>query len=120
VVVRYAHTLNAFTSLNLTKLDVLDDLDEVKIAVAYTLDGERLPIGSYPSTLEDLSRVQVVYETLPGWKTSTRGVRRFRALPPAAQAYVQRLEAVTGCPIAWVGTGPGRHEMIPRGFTHEG
>jgi hypothetical protein len=57
VVVRYAHTLNSFTSLNLTKLDVLDELEEVKIGIAYSLDGEMLPAGSYPSTLEDLSRV---------------------------------------------------------------
>lgn len=116
VVVRYAHTLNSFSSLNLTKLDVLDALPEVKIGVGYTLDGALLPAGSYPSTLEDLSRVDVVYETLPGWQSSTEGVTSFKVLPKQAQAYIRRLEEVCGVPVAWVGTGPGREAMITRGF----
>ena len=119
VVVRYSHTLNSFTSLNITKLDVLDALEEVRIGVAYRLDGELLPPGAFPSTLEDLARVEVVYETMPGWKCSTAGMRRFKDLPPQAQAYVLRLEAVCGVPVAWIGTGVGRHDMITRGFSVE-
>ena len=118
VVVRYAHTLNRFTSLNLTKLDVLDELESVSIGVAYKLDGALLPAGSYPSTLEDLSRVEVVYETLPGWRTPTKGITSWRALPPAARAYIKRLEEVTGVDVAWVGTGPKRSDMITRGFKY--
>ena len=117
VVVRYAHALNGFTSLNLTKLDVLDALPEVKIAVGYRLRGVPLAPGAFPALLEDLSAVEVDYETLPGWQSSTRGVTDFRALPRRAQDYVRRIEALVGAPVAYIGTGPGRHEMIQRGFS---
>ena len=116
VVVRYAHALNGFTSLNLTKLDVLDDVEEIKIGVGYKLDGILLPDGAFPAMLEDLSRVEVIYESLPGWRSRTCGITTFSALPPRAQTYVRRLEAVCGVPIAWVGTGAGRSDMITRGF----
>eukprot|EP00940_MAST-03C_sp_MAST-3C-sp2_P002522 g2522.t1 len=112
VVVQYAHRLNGYRSLNLTKLDVLDDLDEVRIGVAYALDGERLPFGVMPSTLEDLERVEVIYETLPGWKTSIAECRTFADLPKEAQAYVRRVEELAGgVPVSWVGVGAGREDM---------
>ena len=114
--VRYAHALNGFTALNLTKLDVLVGQPSVKIAVGYTLRGEPVPRSAFPALLEDLSAVEVQYETLPGWQASTRGVTSFRALPRAAQEYVRRIEELTGVPVAYIGTGPGRHEMILRGF----
>lgn len=60
----------------------------------------------------------MVYETLPGWRKSTRGITKWNALPKEARAYITRLEEVTGVPVAWIGTGPGRHEMVTRGFTH--
>jgi len=66
VVLRYSHAVNGYSALNVTKLDVLDSLPEVKIGVAYALDGKTLPEGAFPSRLEDLARVQVVYETMPG------------------------------------------------------
>lgn len=116
VVVRYAHALNGFTSLNLTKLDVLDELETVKIARNYKLRGEVLPLGAFPATLEDLAAVEVEYEEMPGWRQSTRGITKFASLPPAARAYIKRLEELVDVPIAWIGTGPGRHEMITRGF----
>ena len=114
MVVRYANTLNAFTSLNLTKLDVLDDLDELRIGVGYKLNGQLLPPGSFPGLLEDLAEVEVVYETMPGWKTPTVGITEFAGLPPKARKYIQRLETLVGVPIAWVGTGPGREQMVRR------
>ncbi len=114
---RYAHALNGFTALNLTKLDVLDELETIKVAVAYSVGGERLPDFAFPGTLEHLAKVEVVYEELPGWRTSTRGVTKFAALPPAARAYIKRLEQLVGVPVAWIGTGPGSEEMIQRGFT---
>ena len=119
VVVRYAHALNGFTSLNLTKLDVLDDVEEIRVGVGYTLDGVPLAAGAFPAHLDDLARVVVQYETLPGWRSSTRGVTSFAALPPRAQAYVRRLEAIVGVPIAWIGTGAGRNDMVTRGFRHK-
>lgn len=104
----------------MTKLDVLDELETVSIGVAYRLDGALLPPGAFPATLEDLARVEVVYETLPGWRTSIRGVRTFRDLPPAAKAYLRRIEELVGVPVAWVGTGAGREDMVTRGFSFGG
>ena len=118
VVLRYAHMLNGFSSLNVTKLDVLDELDEIRIGVAYSVLGVKLAPGQMPSALEDLAAVEVEYETVKGWKTSTAGTRRFADLPPAAQSYVKRIEALVGVPVAWIGTGPGRLDMITRGFSY--
>jgi adenylosuccinate synthase len=114
VVVAYAHRLNGFTSLNITKLDCLDALDTLKIGVAYKVRGVVLPQGVMPSTLEDLSAVEVVYEEMPGWKCSTQGVTTFAGLPPAAQRYVRRIQKLTGVPVAWIGTGPDRSHMVRR------
>ena len=116
VVLRYAHMLNGFSSLNVTKLDVLDELPEIKIGVGYSVGGVALAPGQMPSALEDLANVEVQYETLKGWGVSTAGTRKFADLPPAARAYVRRIEQLVGVPVAWVGTGPGRLEMVTRGF----
>ena len=116
VVLRYAHMLNGFSSLNVTKLDVLDELKEIKIGVGYKVNGVALAPGQMPSALEDLAAVEVQYETLKGWGVSTAGTRKFADLPPAARAYVRRVEQLVGVPVSWVGTGPGRLEMVTRGF----
>ena len=104
--------INGFTALNLSKLDVLDDLDEIKIAVCYKLDGKNL--DSFPALLEDLERVEVEYETVPGWKTSFKEVRTWDALPENAKKYVLRLEELLGCPIKYVGIGQRRDQMLTR------
>ena len=119
VVVRYSHAINGFTALNLTKLDVLDELATIKIAVAYKLRGVTLPPQAFPALLEDLSAVEVEYETMPGWQTSTRGITTFAGLPKRAQAYIKRIERLTGVPVAYIGTGPGRDEMVTRGFSFD-
>ena len=75
--------MNGFTSLNLTKLDVLDSLDEIKIGVRYMHDGKEL--DSMPSSLQVLSQLVVEYETVPGWKQNLAQCRSFDDLPPAAQ-----------------------------------
>ena len=84
-VVQYGAMLNGYTSINMTKLDVLDDLEELKIGVAYKVDGKTLPPGSIPSTLAELEKVEVEYETLPGWKQSIAHCRDFSELPAEAQ-----------------------------------
>lgn len=118
--VSFAHSLNAFSSLNITKLDCLDDLETIKIATGYKLpNGNMLRKGSFPSTLEELAGVEVQYETLPGWRTSTRGITKFADLPSNAKAYIKAIEQHTGVPVAYIGTGPGREEMITRGFKLE-
>ncbi len=109
---KYSVRLNGFTALNLTKLDVLDDLDEIKIAVSYTLD--RKVLQSIPASLEDLARVEVQYETLPGWKTSLKDVTSWEALPENAKNYVLRLESLLGCPLKYIGVGQRRDQLLIR------
>jgi adenylosuccinate synthase len=109
VAMQYAQAINDFTSLNLTKLDVLSSFDEVKLGVAYKVDGEVLPF--FPASLEVLGKVEVVYETYPGWKCDITKAKSFEELPKEAQTYVRRIEELLECPIAWIGVGPGREAM---------
>lgn len=102
--------LNEYSSLCLTKLDVLSGLEELKIGVKYKLNNKELE--SFPGTLEDLKNVEVVYETMPGWKTDISKVREFGKLPKNAQKYVLRIEEILGVPIKWIGVGPGREDII--------
>ncbi|ODV90688.1 hypothetical protein CANCADRAFT_2418 [Tortispora caseinolytica NRRL Y-17796] len=110
VVVKYSHMINGYTSMNLTKLDVLDELEEVKVAVAYKYKGEEL--YTVPADLYDLEHVEVVYETLPGWKTSIAGIKSYEELPANAKKYIKFIEKYVGVPIKWIGTGPSRSSMI--------
>jgi adenylosuccinate synthase len=102
--------INGITGLCITKLDVLDGLDTVRVAVGYKVRGERrdlLPVGA-----DALSICAPVYEELPGWQESTEGVKSFEDLPKNAQAYLRRLEVLVGAPIAIISTGPERLETI--------
>ena len=110
VVVRRAAKLNGLTALAVTKLDVLDSLPELKLAVAYQLDGERL--GSFPPDVSALERVEPVYETMPGWETSTAEARALSDLPSPARAYLERIEELTGVPIRYVSVGMKRAQII--------
>lgn len=112
VAMRYTHKINNFATLNLTKLDVLSDLDEIKIGVAYKHNGKVL--DSYPSSLEVLNNITVEYETFPGWKSDISKIRFLEELPAACLKYVERIEELVGCPIGWVGVGPGREAMAVR------
>eukprot|EP00462_Mataza_sp_D1_P021011 CAMPEP_0175127390 /NCGR_PEP_ID=MMETSP0087-20121206/4361_1 /TAXON_ID=136419 /ORGANISM="Unknown Unknown, Strain D1" /LENGTH=481 /DNA_ID=CAMNT_0016409365 /DNA_START=21 /DNA_END=1466 /DNA_ORIENTATION=+ len=115
-VVNYSNLLNGYTSLNITKLDVLSDLPELKLGVSYSIDGKELPFGMMPSNLQDLAKVVVNYETLPGWQCDISNVTNFDDLPPQAKQYLARIEQITGVPVSWVGTGPGRDAMVTKGF----
>ena len=97
---RYSSSINHYTVLNLTKLDVLDTFPEIKVAVAYRLRGEEVP---FPDSAEDLQRVEPVYETLPGWMQSIQGVGTFAGLPENARRYVEFVEARVGVRIRWIG-----------------
>jgi adenylosuccinate synthase len=111
VVVRYAARINGLDALALTKLDVLDGMDELKICTGYRVDGQL--ITEVPATLAT-GAVEAVYDTMPGWKEPTRGARTYEELPAAAQAYVARLEEVCGLSCAIVSTGSDRDETIIR------
>ncbi|KAL7844484.1 hypothetical protein SRHO_G00230230 [Serrasalmus rhombeus] len=110
VLVRYAHMVNGFTAIALTKLDILDTLPEIKVGVAYTVDGKHLP--SFPANMDVLTKVSVTYETLPGWCCSTEGARNFDELPSQAQEYIRFIENVLQVPVKWVGVGKSRESMI--------
>ncbi|XP_055969715.1 adenylosuccinate synthetase isozyme 1 [Sorex fumeus] len=110
VILRYAHMVNGFTALALTKLDILDALDELKVGVSYKLNGKRIP--HFPANQEILQKVEVEYETLPGWKADTTGARKWADLPPQAQNYIRFVENHVGVAVKWVGVGKSRESMI--------
>jgi adenylosuccinate synthase len=110
VAVRYAVRVNGLDALALTKLDVLDDLDEISICTAYRYRGS--VVSEFPADLRVLAGSEPIYETMPGWKTSTRGARAFNDLPAAARAYIARLEELSLAPAAIVSTGSDRDETL--------
>jgi adenylosuccinate synthase len=110
--VRYAVRVNGLDALALTKLDVLDALDEIKVCVAYKFRGETL--DAFPADVAQLAACEPVYETLPGWSRPTKGARRFDDLPEAARRYIAYLEDVSGVPAAVISTGSARQDTILR------
>ncbi len=107
---RYAADINGFSSVALTKLDVLDALDEIKVCTGYRLDGR--DIESFPAVSQDLRRIEPVYAKLPGWKTSTEGITEMDRLPEAARNYIEFLSREIGVEIGMVSTGPERDQTI--------
>ncbi|MDT7603923.1 MAG: adenylosuccinate synthase [Acidobacteriota bacterium] len=107
---RYAAELNGFSSVALTKLDVLDALDHIKVCTGYKLDGR--DIETFPAVAADLRRIEPIYETLPGWNTSTVGTTRLEDLPPNARAYADFLSRAIGVEIGLISTGPERDQTI--------
>ncbi len=110
VALRRANELNSVTGLCITKLDVLDGLDTIRLCVGYRCGNEdRLtpPIGA-----EAFATCEPIYEEVPGWKESTVGVREYEQLPANAKAYLKRIEEVVGCPIDIISTGPDRVDTM--------
>jgi len=110
VVVRYAKRINGLDSLAITKLDVLDSLEEIHICTHYDYRGER--IEEFPGELSILEECEPVYETLPGWKCSTAGTSRLEDLPENARKYIARLETLCGTPVSMISTGRERTSTI--------
>lgn len=102
--------VNGLSGLCITKLDVLDGLDELQLCVGYELDGERVDI--LPLGADDIARCQPIYETLEGWSESTVGVTDYARLPVNARLYLQRIEHATGVPIHLISTSPDRDHTI--------
>lgn len=126
---RHSCLINGYDELNLTKLDVLDDLPEIQIAVGYEIDGKDLEgfpgrlhfIYTFQFThrffladLEVLARVGVKYITLPGWQTSIANITSFDELPEQCRGYISFIESFLGVNITWIGVGPGRSSMIKK------
>ncbi len=112
VVVRYSVRVNGLDALAITKLDVLDELAEIKLCVGYSYRGER--IDETPADIAVLEACEPIYETMPGWKSSTAGLRDFSVLPAAARAYLDRIQELVGAEIGMVSTGPDRLDTLTR------
>ena len=102
--------INGLSGLCITKLDVLDDLTELQLCVGYELDGEKIDI--LPLGADDIERCKPIYETMPGWTDTTVGVTDYAQLPTNARRYLDRIQEVTGVPIAMVSTSPDRDHTI--------
>ena len=111
VMVQRACLISGVSSLCLTKLDVLDGLDEIKICTGYEVDGTHVDI--FPD-MSRLSSCRPIYEVLPGWETTTSAIKTFAALPQAARDYIDRIEILTGCSVDLISTSPDREDTIVR------
>ncbi|CAE7449735.1 unnamed protein product, partial [Symbiodinium pilosum] len=113
--VKYSAMVNGFDSLNITKLDVLTGLKQIRVAIAYRnrrMTEVRLPSGYFPSHLDDLKEVVCEYETLEGWSEDISLCTKWEDLPDNAKKYVLRIQELLGIPISWVGVGPDRTSML--------
>lgn len=110
VILRYSAAINGFTHLALTKLDILSGFDELKIAVAYEIEGQRVEYP--PSTNTDLAKAVPIYETMPGWQEDVSGARMPDDLPQAARDYIQRISELCEVPVLAVGVGPERSQVV--------
>ena len=114
VLVRQAVSLSSIKGIALTKLDVLDGFDEIKICTGYSLNGKT--INYLPSAEKEQKQIKPIYEVIKGWKKSIIGVRDINALPEAAKIYVKRIEELIKCPIVLISTSPERSDTI---FIHD-
>ncbi|MDH4379434.1 MAG: adenylosuccinate synthase [Vampirovibrionales bacterium] len=112
---RYSVQVNGLTSIALTKLDVLDGLDEIKLAVAYKNKATGEVTTQFPASLHQLQDVEPVYDTLPGWVGhKVEGITEWQQLPPQAQALIARIEALLGVPVSILSVGPERDQTMVR------
>ena len=113
MVLKYSVAVNHYTSINLTKLDVLDQISPIRVAVAYrTVNGEKLT--SFPADLSLLENCTVDYIDLKGWKCNTQKARSWTDLPVEAKEYIEFIETSIGVSIDWIGVGADREDMIIR------
>ena len=110
IAAKYSQLVNGFTGLVLTRLDILDGFESVKICIGYQADGQR--ITRFPANTALLSRCQPIYEELPGWSQPTASATQLSQLPANAITYIRRIEELVGCRVQIVSTGPSRAETI--------
>src|SRR6185312_2241307 len=104
-----AAQINGYTGIAITKLDVLDTFDTIKICTGYTYKGKR--VNYFDGDAAFLEKIKPVYKTLKGWKTSTKGITKFEKLPKLAQQYIQTLEKNIGTRVSYISTGPERQAI---------
>jgi adenylosuccinate synthase len=110
VLVKTAVNLNGINSIAVTKLDLLDEFETIKICVGYQIHGVR--VDHVPCLTEDLEKIVPIYETLPGWRSSTKHVTSYEELPEQAKNYLKRIEVLCGAPLSMVSVGPQREKTI--------
>lgn len=109
---RYAKIINGLDELAVTKLDILDGFDEIKVCTHYTINGKKVDV--FTTNLAELEKAKPVYTTLAGWKSDTSKLTKFSELPKKAKEYLQFIEKTTDVPISMVGIGPGRKQILMR------
>ncbi len=102
--------INGLTGIAITKLDILDGLKEVKICTSYKCDGDKL--DNFPADASVLERCEPNFESFPGWKESTSGLKEYDSLPENAKSYLKAIEDMLGVEVQMISTGPGRDELI--------
>lgn len=107
---QYTSLVNGYEKLCITKLDILDTFEEIKLGVTYKINGK--PLSYFPSDASELANVEVDYVTLPGWKSSIEDVREYDDLPENAKKYVKAIEEYIQIPVKWIGVGKGRDSII--------
>ncbi|WP_289283430.1 MULTISPECIES: adenylosuccinate synthase [unclassified Methylophaga] len=112
VALNRASWINSITGLCLTKLDVLDGIETIRLCVAYEKDGQ--PVDILPLSADEFEGCEPVYIDMPGWKESTLGITEYSELPENARAYIEKVESLAGVPIDIISTGPDRRETIVR------
>ena len=110
VLVRQAITVGGINGIALTKLDVLDGLDEIKICIGYELNGKKL--DRLPAGIDGQAQLKPIYESIEGWQETTQGARSWADLPATAIKYVRRVEELIGAPVALLSTSPERADTI--------
>ena len=108
--VRQTIKISGITGIALTKLDVLDELDEIKMCIEYELNGKK--IDYLPAASEDQFNVKPIYKTFPGWKSTTKGVRNMEDLPEKAKNYIHAIEDFVGAKVSSVSTSPEREDTV--------
>ena len=110
VLVRQTIKISGINGIALTKLDVLDELDEIKMCIGYDLNGKK--IDYLPAASEDQFNIKPIYKTFPGWKSKTQGIKQLRELPENAKKYIDALEDFIGARISSISTSPERDDTI--------
>ncbi|MBI2032990.1 MAG: adenylosuccinate synthase [Candidatus Levybacteria bacterium] len=108
--IRFAAQINGFTDIAITKLDVLDTFEEIKVCIGYTLNGK--PVSYVDGDVEFLTKIKPVYKTMKGWNTNTKGTKEYNKLPGNAKKYLQELKKLIGTKISYVSTGEKREDII--------
>ena len=109
---KYAVMVNGLTSIALTKVDILDEYEEIKVCTHYEIDGKKTDI--FPSNIKSFNNIVPVYKTFPGWRSSTKGISDYEQLPEKAKSYIHFLTEYLGCPIDFISTGAERKDIIRR------